>query len=320
MSQVKKVVVLLSSFNGEKYIAEQIESILDQVECEVKLVVRDDGSSDKTVQILNEFSNKYDIDILIGNNLGYVGSFFELMKYALTRYSSYKYFSLSDQDDIWDNDKLIIACRAIDSEQSHIPILYGSTTRLVSNNMKYLCTSQKCLKQLTFFNTIIQNFIPGHSQVMNKPLLEMAVKYSDYEKVYVHDSYIVNCAILGGKVIFDENPHTNYRQHDTNQLGSNKGFFSWLKSRIKRIHHGHGKKYAIQIKYLCDSLKSYMKNEQIDEMNLFFKSNKNFFTRLKYVFHTKLYRQKKRETLIFKLYYAFGGYRVKYRDVEIMKR
>lgn len=305
-----KIVVLLSTYNGEKYLNEQIDSILNQKNCGiVELVVRDDGSTDNTIKILEEYKRKGMLTYIEGNNIGYVGSFFELLKYAYEHLSYCDYFSLSDQDDVWDEDKLSVAVDNLEKKNSDIPLLYGSASKLVDENLNFIRVTQQNKKSLTFYNSIIQNFMPGHSQVMNLKLLEILCKNSDYTKVYVHDSYILNCAILSGDVIFDNKPHTLYRQHSFNQLGSNKGFVSWIWNRIKRIKKGDGKKYAIQIQYICDSLYEYMSKEQVEEMKKFFFQN-NIILRLRYIRNTRLYRQSNKEQLIFIIYYLFGGYKL----------
>lgn len=303
--------VLLSSFNGEKYIREQIESIFKQKRCTIKLIVRDDGSSDNTLSIVQSLSRCYDIELISGHNIGYVSSFFNLISYALENGHNFDYFSLSDQDDVWDDDKLSVACDTINQEAKDIPILYGSTSRLVTEKMEFVSLSQKMVKPITFYNTIIQNFIPGHSQVMNRRLLEIVGNEIDCDKIYVHDSFITNCAVLCGKVLFDNEPHTNYRQHSFNQLGSEKGFFSWLRNRVKRLKRGDGKKYALQIEYICEKLNAYINKEEAEEMERFFQCGRHFFTRLSYVFKTRLYRQKKIESLAFKIHYLLGGYVIK---------
>ena len=311
MDKTRKIMVLLSAYNGEKYIEEQIDSIFNQKDCVIKLVVRDDGSSDNTLQILSFLSTKYDIKIIVGQNIGYVASFFELLSYALANNEGFDFFSLADQDDVWDDNKLSIACKAIEKENQTMPLLYGSTSRLVTEDLRFISITQKEIRPISFFNTIIQNFIPGHSQVLNKPMLELVGKNIDNSQIYVHDSFIANCAVLCGKIIFDNEPHTNYRQHSSNQLGSEKSCFSWFSNRMKRLKRGDGQKYAIQIRYICEKLVSFLDDNQKKEMQFFNKSNKNFFTRLHYIFHSKLYRQKRFESFAFKIHYLFGGYKIK---------
>ena len=106
----RRILVLLSAYNGEKYISAQIESILHQkIEHQVDLLIRDDGSNDDTLNILQEYETKYPdrIKVVEGKNIGYIKSFFWLIQEA----NGYDYYSLSDQDDVWLDNKLDIAVK-----------------------------------------------------------------------------------------------------------------------------------------------------------------------------------------------------------------
>ena len=106
-----KVQVLLSTYNGEKYIREQLDSILTQKDIEVSILIRDDGSTDSTVDIIHEYcSNNSDIKLIKGSNMGACKSFFELFKEADM---GYDYYALADQDDYWYADKLTVACNML---------------------------------------------------------------------------------------------------------------------------------------------------------------------------------------------------------------
>ena len=105
---MKTVYVMLSSYNGEKYIAEQIDSILHQTGVSVTLAIRDDGSSDGTGEILRRYASENEnVKVAFGENVGYAKSFFELIK---TSPEGFDYYALSDQDDVWTEDKLKSTC------------------------------------------------------------------------------------------------------------------------------------------------------------------------------------------------------------------
>ena len=132
MSKLKnEILVLMSTYNGEKYITEQIESIENQkLDIPLNILVRDDGSKDNTVNILNKLNEKYkNIKVLQEENIGCNASFFKLFKIA----EGYKYYAISDQDDIWLEDKLQRGINKIRKENIFIPILYGSCSYLMDN-------------------------------------------------------------------------------------------------------------------------------------------------------------------------------------------
>ena len=264
----KKVLVLLSSYNGEKYIDAQIKSILNQkTNHTVNLLIRDDGSSDNTIAIINKYIQEYPnrIELIKGENIGYIKSFFELIKVA----DNYDYYALSDQDDVWLENKIDVGIQYLMKEDNSIPLLYGSTSYLVGDDLKPYGKTQEQLKEITFYNTIIQNFFPGHNQIMNQKLLDELKKEIDYSKIYVHDSWITNVAMLCGKLIFNNDSFTYYRQHQENEIGFGKGTLGWIKERLKRIKKSDNKKYANQINYFFHIYKEKMSSNQYKEINKF---------------------------------------------------
>ena len=110
IKKLPKVQVIMSTYNGEKYVQEQIESIFAQKECDISLLIRDDGSTDNTIDIVNELSKKYNIKLIKGNNLKPAKSFLEALRYSGEEMD---YYAFSDQDDIWNEKKIISAINFI---------------------------------------------------------------------------------------------------------------------------------------------------------------------------------------------------------------
>lgn len=307
MKKIKdEMLVLMSTYNGQKYIIDQIESIEKQkVDVPLSILVRDDGSTDDTINILKKLNKKYkNIKILQEENIGCNASFFKLFSIA----DGYKYYAISDQDDIWLSDKLQRGIDEIKKNDNNIPLLYGSCSYLMDNENNILGTTQKQLRNITLNNTIIQNIIPGHSAIINDSLLQLLKTKIDCDKIYVYDFWITNVAMVFGKVIFDNVPSTKYRIHNSNTVGYGKNKFSWIKERIRRFKKGAGKNIADQINYFYSL---YSENIPLDykcEIKKFIDNNGIFFKRLKYIFSTKLYRQKKSETILFKFAYLMKKY------------
>jgi len=298
------VAVLMSSYNGEEYIEQQIDSILTQkTSCDVRLFIRDDGSQDCTVDIIKHYIDQgAPITLFEGENLGYNQSFFKLLQIV----DGYDFYAFSDQDDVWMEDKLEIAVSTLTNRNK--PALYGSCSYLVYDELEPFGVTQQERRKITFYNTIIQNFFPGHSQVMNAALKEKITQNLDYEKIYVYDSWIVNTAIVCGELVFDNTPHTYYRMHKGNAVGFGEGATGWVHERIHRIQNGELKQYAKQIKYFVECYADELAPDERCEMELFETSKTNFFKRLRYISKTKLYRQKKKEDIMFKMLYLMGGY------------
>ncbi len=303
----KQILVMMSTYNGEKHLREQIDSILNQkTEHEVHLRIRDDGSKDQTCTLIEEYVAQHpsQIELIKGENKGYNGSFFYLIQNA----TGFDYYAISDQDDVWLPEKLQTACNAIDSVEDDIPLLYASTSFLVHDDLKPYGTTRKMVRTMSMYNTIIQNICPGHTQVMNNRLMELLRPELDVSRIYVYDSWIQNVANLYGKIMFDNESHTYYRQYEGNQLGSGAGRLAKLFTSVKRVGTNDGKKYRKQIEYFIENHQKQLERRNIyNELDRFV-SSKKVLQRIAYVFSSKLYRQSKIESLAFFIAVLTGRY------------
>lgn len=305
-----KVLVMMSTYNGEKYIQAQVESIFKQVgNFEITLLIRDDGSVDNTEIIINRMIAKYNnIKFVKGENIGCNASYFALFKLAVD--FDCNYYALSDQDDIWMDNKIQNAINKLANVSPSKPALYGNCSYLVKNDLIPYGITQRKIKKITSFNTIIQNFLPGHSQVFNRELLKYLIDDVDVNKIYVYDSWITNIAMNFGVLFFDNAPRTYYRMHDENVVGYSKSKLKWLEERIRRMNQGDVYRQSLQINYFIEKYCGILDSNFLNEMSKFMKYNSTFLTRVLYVCNCKLYRQKYIETFYFKLLYVLGKYKV----------
>lgn len=303
----KRVLVLMSSYNGENYIKAQIESIMNQRNISnLVLRIRDDGSKDNTCKIIEDLQKDYfgRIELIRGNNIGYNASFFELINSA----EGYDYYSISDQDDVWLPSKLEVAIKALEEKDNSIPLLYASTSYLVYNDLKPYGQTRKKGRKFSIYNTIIQNICPGHTQVFNNALLSLIKGDLYTSRVYVYDSWITNVAMLFGTIIFNNSSFTFYRQHKGNQLGSGTGKIGQLLASAKRTGTGDGFKYRHQIEYFAEKYKKELEAKGYYKDIARFISAKSFFSKVVYSLTGKLYRQKKLETVAFYAAVIMGKY------------
>ena len=312
MADNYRIAVMLSAYNGEKYITEQIQSILDQKNADhITLYIRDDGSRDQTVSIVKGMQGKNpNIRLIEGKNAGLVRSFFSLLKTCVSE--EYDYYSFSDQDDFWEPEKLSVAVETLQKEDNTQPLMYSSCSELVDENLHDQNGVTQCnLRGITFFNSAIQNFSPGHNQVLNHALARLVVdKTTNLKNIYSQDLWITNVAAVTGRIIFDNTPHTLYRQHSDNQLSYGKGKAEWVKDHLSRLKKNEGRKIAVQLRQFVSDYKDYLKPDERKEMKRFFNSQKSFGKRLGYITKSKLYRQKGYETAVFKILYLVGEYNV----------
>ncbi len=304
----KRVLVLMSSYNGEKYIEPQVRSVIGQsISDRITLRIRDDGSEDATCKIIKKLISEFPgkIELYSGKNIGCNASFFELLDHA----AGYDYYSFCDQDDVWLLGKLEAALEVLSAENDNTPLLYASTSYLTGNDLIPYGQTRRKQRPFTIYNTAIQNICAGHTQVINNALLEIIQRsHVDTSKIYVYDSWITSHAVLYGKILFNNSSFTYYRQHEKNQLGSGTGKLGQMMASIRRNMDGDGHKYREQIKYFVEINADEMKlHGSYEEFQKFLKA-KSFLQKLKYMTHSRLYRQNRLETLAFDLAVLCGYY------------
>lgn len=244
------VLVLMSTYNGEEYLDEQLESLLNQKEVKLSLLVRDDGSTDNTLNILKKWSQKVDLKYYTGNNLRSARSFMDLVETA----EKYDYYAFCDQDDYWDNDKLVTAINYLKSSPT-IPSLYMSATRIVDEKLKFI-ENKRVNTYRTFENAMIKNEAVGCTEVFNYALMKELKKYNP-TFIKMHDSWVCRvCYAIGGNVYIDNTPHISYRQHGTNVVGYKENIFKKLDKQFKTAF---GEKVRIRQSIAQELKKGYQK-------------------------------------------------------------
>ncbi len=236
-----QVQVLMSTFNGERFLMEQLESIYSQEGVDVNILVRDDDSQDRTPKLLQREEEKGKLKWYSGPNLKPARSFMDLLLHASDNADLYAF---ADQDDVWDKDKLLVAANAIGKETN--PALYFCQTKLVDENLndvKQLPISPK----LTYGEALVYQFAGGCTMVFNRSMKYIVNKYTP-EYIWMHDVWIYDVALaIGAKVFFDPVPHIKYRQHAGNFVGQTNSIWHQWKERILRLwRHEHRRLYTAQ--------------------------------------------------------------------------
>lgn len=238
---MSKVCVLMSTYNGEKYLVEQIESILAQINVDVTLVARDDGSSDSTITILNTYSEKGKLILLKDDcNLGPACSFMNLLYES----KDFDYYAFADQDDIWRKEKLVTAISMI-KENENIPALYCSNQWImVDGEITGLRFTQKMDHGIV--QAICGNVFSGCTMVFNRKLADILKQRSNRPssntlKTRMHDTWVIAVAECTGVVVYDENSYIEYRIHANNTVGLKKGKLKRLKQKVINKRHRNGR-------------------------------------------------------------------------------
>ena len=279
---MEKILVLMSTYNGEKYIQEQLNSLYAQDGVEVSILVRDDGSTDLTKKILEENAEKHDISWYQGEHKNVQKSFFDLMQRA--EKTDYDFFAFCDQDDVWDSDKLKIAIENI----AHFdkPSLYYSGQRLVDENLN-LIEYHRLNSHRTLKTRFVLSDFAGCTGVFNRALLDEVVTYEP-NYMLMHDTWILRvCLCLGGEVIVDPEPRISYRQHSNNLVGLGRGIKSTVKQvdqylneyhieqLTKELVQGYGDRMVSEYRELCLWICEYKKNRKyrarlLNKKNIYF--------------------------------------------------
>lgn len=219
---MKLVNILISTYNGEKYIREQIDSLLNQTYRNIKIYVRDDGSKDKTLDILHEFSEKNQIILIEGQNAGFGSSFMQLLKLA----EEGDYWAFCDQDDVWDSEKIGNAVKYLNQVDERTPNMYFHNFSLTDENLNVTGQYRNRISNYSFQMAITECLHMGFATVINKELRRLMLK-GDVMKLRSHDWWAELIVMEFGSVYTDDYIGAKHRRLDISLSSTG------LKSRIK---------------------------------------------------------------------------------------
>lgn len=284
---MKKVLVIMATYNGEKYLKEQINSILEQKNVYVDILVRDDGSTDSTISILNQYKAKGKLEWYTGEHLNVANGFFDLMLKAKKIESDY--IAFSDQDDVWDLDKLAIAIENLNRLDQSIPNLYYCGQKLVDEKLTPIAIHE-LNRQRTLKTRFIMSDFAGCTGVFNRALLDVVTSYKP-TYMLMHDTWVLKvCIAIGGNVIVDSCPHMLYRQHGGNTVGLGKSLPAYMKqvkqylteykieAQLQELYKGYSQKMLPEYKQITEVVCGYRKSLK-NKVILLDKHNVNFFNK-----------------------------------------
>lgn len=300
----KKVQVLLSSYNGAKYISEQIKSIFCQRGVQVELLIRDDGSCDQTMDLLGKFANKYpNLRFYRGAHVGVSKSFFDLMAHAD---ESADYYAFADQDDVWLPHKLLRAVALLEQladTKEKEPVLYASGVIYADEKLHRPKPARwKQGKMPSFGNALTENICTGCTQVFNQELCRLAKTHMP-ECGILHDWWMYLTAACFGKVLYDDKAFLYYRQHTGNVVGMSNWFFGRWK---RRLFHAAALRGTItqQAQDFCRAYAAYEGNCDLAARVAGYK--KSWKGRLWVVFGKQIYRQACIDDFLYRMLFFVG--------------
>ncbi|HGD4122543.1 TPA: glycosyltransferase family 2 protein [Streptococcus agalactiae] len=309
-----KVNILMATYNGEKFLAQQIESIQKQTFKEWNLLIRDDGSSDKTCDIIRNFTAK-DSRIRFINenehhNLGVIKSFFTLVNYEVA-----DFYFFSDQDDVWLPEKLSVSLEAAKHKASDVPLLVYTDLKVVNQELNILQDSmiraQSHHANTTLLPELTENTVTGGTMMINHALAE---KWFTPNDILMHDWFLALLAASLGEIIYLDLPTQLYRQHDNNVLGARtmdkrfkilregpKSIFT----RYWKLIHGSQKQASL----IVDKYGDIMTANDLELIKCFIKIDKQpFMTRLRWLWKYGYSKNQFKHQVVFKWLIATNYY------------
>lgn len=309
---MKKVLVLLSTYNGEKYLKQQLDSLLAQQGVDLSILVRDDGSTDGTINILQEYQEKNNNMHLMnrmggGENVGCANSFALLLNEAYKERTLFDYFAFCDQDDVWMNDKVLRAVSLLDTiNDNDKPCCYCSNLNITDSDLHVLKVRwNKSDAFTTKYESLVCSMATGCTMLFNKKVLEFFTEYKP-EHLIIHDKWLAQTCLFFGKVIYDKTSYILYRQHSNNVIGMKVK----LKDRLKRkwksfttLFNQH--ENETEAKELLKTYNTILNKTDRNYIELVANYKKDVKTRFKFLFSDKVKR--KHNNLFLKLRIIIGS-------------
>lgn len=303
---IPTVAVLLSTYNGEKYIKEQIESILNQKNVEILLYIRDDGSKDNTIDIINQYCLKYNGKIIVemGKNVGWKKSFNEILYNA----PEADYYAFSDQDDVWMPNKLENAVEKLVVEDK--PALYYSDVMIVDENLNYIGIKKNTAPVETCESYLSQAYGQGCTMVFNKKARELYKSYR-LKKAVSHEAWMSILCAYFGSIIYEPETYLYYRQHENNTIGVRNNIstinkmISFLVNYLEKFKSGGF--FCDYSKELLDGYATRMNEMQREIVECYARSEKSMIARIRIIGNKNIRYYNPMGTVLLKSYILLKG-------------
>ena len=300
MSAANVLKILLSTFNGEKYLAEQLSSLLRQTYPQLRIIIRDDGSTDATMDIVRRYALKDErISYSQGANVGPAESFLSLLKEENGVAAAY--YAFCDQDDIWKPDKVERAVAALQSRDTGHPVLYCSGYTLFDSETGRQSVPPGRNIRPGLRNALVENIATGCTLVLNRSARNLVISRTP-RCALMHDWWCYLVVSAFGCVIYDPYASVQYRQHASNVIGAEAAPVERWKKRIRMYRKRRGiPLVSRQAADFYDLYKDLMDAETKKTLEDFL--SESVFSRAKNTLLNRFYRQSFIDDVIFKILY-----------------
>ena len=300
----RQINVLLSTFNSQKYLPQLLDSLLGQTYPEIVITVRDDGSTDETCKILQDYSVRLAILRLPkGERLGAAKSFLHLLANAA---SESDFYAFCDHDDVWRRDKLQGAVSKLEALDSNMPMMYFSRLEYVDADLKHLGYSP-LPPSPCFANALVEDIVSGCTVVLNRAARDLVVLQIP-QHVVMHDWWCYLVVSAMGKLVFDPYPSIRYRLHGQNESGAATNLFDNYWRRIVRWRKKGSQGHLIraQVSEFASLFRDCLGAEDRAVLDSFLRPRLTILSRVRYAFGMDVFRQSWSDTMILRALILMG--------------
>lgn len=282
----------MGTYNGSLFIKEQLDTIAQQTHTNWRLVVSDDGSLDKTLEILAEYASRWPearLTVRPGPRQGFCRNFLSL---ACDPGITSEFYAFADQDDIWEPEKIERAVAWLETIPPAVPAIYCGRTKIIDAKGKDLGRSILYRHPPHFRNALVQSIGGGNTMVFNEAARQLLVIATPKVKVPSHDWWLyILVSGCGGLMKYDPCPYVNYRQHGGNIIGRNTNFTSKIK-RLGRVFNGQFREWNDLHLAALESMREKLTPDSINTLSEFSLNRRaDFVTRIAMLSNKKVYRQ-----------------------------
>lgn len=263
------VAILLCTYNGAEFLAEQLDSIERQTHRDWVVYASDDGSSDATLDILRSYQGRFGSErlvILQGPCRGFSSNFMSLVRNSSVRAD---FYAFCDQDDVWYSDKLERGLIRLRASSREFPALYCSRTRIVDGEGFVLGLSPLFSKRPSFANALVQSLAGANTMILNDHARALLGRTPEDAHVVSHDwlAYLMVSGV-GGDVFYDSEPGLDYRQHGRNLIGANGSVLARVR-RMGMMLSGRFRKWSACNIYALSSVESDLTAQNREALRCF---------------------------------------------------
>ncbi|CAH0343192.1 glycosyltransferase family 2 protein [Rhizobium sp. CECT 9324] len=298
------VAILLATYNGSAYLEEFLESLCMQSFRQFRVYVRDDGSTDNTLDLIAGYKGRLDIQLIASEQrLGAAKSFFELLRRA----PGHQYYMFADQDDYWYPNKIARVVSAMEGCTEEI-VLYCSRLEYVDSQLRHLSYSRRP-RLLSFENAVVENIATGCTVAIKSVVIGEVLAREPYD-VVMHDWWLYMYCSAFGRIIYDPEASIKYRQHGGNAIGAAVGPIDDFRRRWRRyITQGGGvHPLSRQAQAFLECYKSKLSRSHRSILERVVDGKKTWKARVSLFLSPPVSRQSRIDSFIMRFLFLLGRY------------